>query len=93
MKDRIQITEDIREWEYGRYEGLLTAEIRKIREEQGLDKDSKWDIWRDGCEGGESPDELAKRLDDLIAEIRKIQSPCMHGEKPVDVVIIAHGHS
>ena len=43
----------------------MTAEIRKIREEQGLDRDSKWDIWRDGCEGGESPDELAKRLDDL----------------------------
>lgn len=93
LKDRMEITEDIKEWEYGRYEGLLTSEIQKIRTEHGLDQGSKWDIWRDGCEEGESPAEIAKRLDDLIAEIRKIQSPCMHGEKPVDVVIIAHGHS
>ena len=89
----MQITEDIREWEYGRYEGLLTAEIQKIRREKGLDLDSKWDIWRDGCEEGESPQQLADRLDNLIKEIRKIQSPCMHGERPVDVVIVAHGHS
>lgn len=92
MKERVEITEDIREWEYGRYEGLLTSEIQKIRRNNGLDKDSKWDIWRDGCEEGESPAEIAERLDALIAEIRKIQSPYMYGEKPTDIVIIAHGH-
>ncbi len=89
----MEITEDIREWEYGAYEGLLTAEIRERREAKGLDKGTKWDIWRDGCEDGESSAELATRLDDLIARIREIQSPNMHGEKPADVVIVAHGHS
>jgi broad specificity phosphatase PhoE len=41
------------EWGYGLYEGLLTKEIRKERKERGLDTESEWDIWRDGCEGGE----------------------------------------
>jgi len=35
------------------YEGLKPAEIRAKRKAQGLDKDQKWEIWRDGCEGGE----------------------------------------
>jgi broad specificity phosphatase PhoE len=47
------VTEDIAEWGYGDYEGLLTSEIRKLRQEKGLDKEQAWDIWRDGCEGGE----------------------------------------
>jgi len=35
------------------YEGLKPAEIRAKRKAQGLDKDQEWEIWRDGCEGGE----------------------------------------
>jgi sedoheptulose-bisphosphatase len=35
------------------YEGLLTKEIRAKRKEHGLDQDRDWDIWTDGCEGGE----------------------------------------
>lgn len=46
-------TEEIAEWGYGDYEGLKTVEIRKLRDERGLDKERPWDIWRDGCEGGE----------------------------------------
>lgn len=46
-------TEDIAEWDYGDYEGLKVAEIRKLRKERGLDRERPWDIWRDGCEGGE----------------------------------------
>ena len=41
------------EWEYGAYEGMLTKQIREHRQGQGLDQDRPWDIWRDGCEGGE----------------------------------------
>lgn len=48
---RIEITEDIREWDYGDYEGITSANIRKMRKEQGLDE--HWDIWKDGCPGGE----------------------------------------
>ena len=50
---KITITEDIAEWDYGDYEGLLTQEIRARRKEKGLDKEKPWDIWVDGCEGGE----------------------------------------
>ena len=35
------------------YEGRVTKDIRALRKERGLDKDQEWDIWRDGCEGGE----------------------------------------
>ncbi len=48
---RVTITEDIAEWDYGDYEGFLTKEIRARRKEKGLDRE--WDIWVDGCEGGE----------------------------------------
>jgi probable phosphoglycerate mutase len=48
---KVQITEDIREWDYGDYEGLTSATIRQQRKARGLRED--WDIWRDGCEGGE----------------------------------------
>ena len=50
---KVTITEDIAEWDYGDYEGLLTKEIRAHRKEKGLDKEKAWDIWVDGCEGGE----------------------------------------
>lgn len=46
----IDITEAIREWDYGDYEGLTSARIKEMRAEQGL---PKWDIWKDGCPGGE----------------------------------------
>ena len=49
----ITTTEEIAEWDYGKYEGLVTKEIHSRRKEQGLDRETPWDIWRDGCEGGE----------------------------------------
>jgi sedoheptulose-bisphosphatase len=48
----VQITEDIREWDYGDYEGVTSPEIRKKREAEGIER-GRWDIWRDGCPGGE----------------------------------------
>lgn len=51
--NKITTTDEIAEWGYGDYEGLLTDEIRARRKEKGLDHDKPWDIWRDGCEGGE----------------------------------------
>jgi broad specificity phosphatase PhoE len=87
-----ETTEDIREWEYGAYEGLLTAEIRSARKEKGLDQERSWNIWTDGCEDGESPAEVTSRLDRIIAQIKEIQGPHMHGEKGVDIILIAHGH-
>lgn len=87
-----EITEDIREWDYGLYDGHLTSEVRAGRKGRGLDTDRPWNIWIDGCESGESAKEVSDRLDRIIAKIREIQGPYMHGEKGVDVVLIAHGH-
>jgi hypothetical protein len=52
---KIEVTDDIREWDYGDYEGLTSPAIRALRRQQGLDVDGgvRWDIWRDGCPGGE----------------------------------------
>ncbi|KAH6973414.1 histidine phosphatase superfamily [Ilyonectria sp. MPI-CAGE-AT-0026] len=92
---KIEITEDIREWDYGDYEGVTSPEIRKIRAEQGYE--GTWDIWRDGCPGGESPEDVTERLDRLIQEIRdKWHKPVIgkpaDGAANGDVVIVAHGH-
>lgn len=54
MKEgKVTTTEDIAEWDYGDYEGLVTKEIRARRKEKGLDEEKPWDIWVDGCEDGE----------------------------------------
>jgi broad specificity phosphatase PhoE len=51
--NQVSVTEDIAEWDYGDYEGLKVDEIRQLRKDKGLDHESPWNIWRDGCEGGE----------------------------------------
>ncbi|CAO1598920.1 Sedoheptulose 1,7-bisphosphatase, variant 2 [Xanthoria calcicola] len=47
---KVQIEENIREWDYGDYEGLTSSTIREQRRKNG---EGPWDIWRDGCPGGE----------------------------------------
>jgi probable phosphoglycerate mutase len=54
--------DDLREWDYGEYEGRTTADIRKER--------PGWTLWRDGVPGGESVDEVGARADAVIAEAR-----------------------
>lgn len=53
------------EWDYGEYEGLLSVDIRK--EHPG------WNVFRDGCPGGESPDEVSDRADQLIGQLRMLK--------------------
>lgn len=92
---RITVTPLIREWNYGTYEGITSSEIRSQRTSQGL---PPWDIWRDGCPGGESPEDIIDRLDKLIAEIRREHhGPHMnreldHSGCSGDVLVVAHGH-
>ena len=50
------------EWDYGDYEGLRSADIRKQRPD--------WNIFRDGCPSGETPAQVAARADRLIASLR-----------------------
>ncbi|OJJ43084.1 hypothetical protein ASPZODRAFT_169660 [Penicilliopsis zonata CBS 506.65] len=91
---RVQITEAIREWDYGDYEGLTSKQIREQRRQNG---EGGWDIWEDGCPGGESPQQVIDRLDALIAEIReKYHRPCFQEQgddsSSGDVLVVAHGH-
>lgn len=50
---KVTFAEDIAEWDYGDYEGLVVQDIRTRRKEKGLDQEREWNIWKDGCEGGE----------------------------------------
>jgi broad specificity phosphatase PhoE len=61
-----EVDADLVEWDYGEYEGLTTAEIRRQRPD--------WDLFRDGCPGGESVEAVAARADRAIARIRAITS-------------------
>ncbi len=60
--EQAQVRDDLREWDYGEYEGITTAEIRQRR--------PGWSLWRDGCPDGESPGDVGARADRLIAELR-----------------------
>jgi broad specificity phosphatase PhoE len=70
----MEIESDLGEWDYGEYEGLRATEIRKTR--------SNWNIFRDGCPGGESPAEIVARIDRVISRVRKF-----------DGVVAVFGHS
>ncbi|EPE09487.1 phosphoglycerate mutase [Ophiostoma piceae UAMH 11346] len=86
-----EVTEDIAEWDYGDYEGLKVGEIRELRHSKGLDKERPWNVWADGCEGGESMQEVTERLDKLIAKIKNIQEPYFDNDRAGDVLLVAHG--
>ncbi|KAJ9363484.1 histidine phosphatase superfamily [Paecilomyces variotii] len=86
------VTENLREWGYGDYEGLTIAEVRKLRNSRGLDKDRPWNIWRDGCEGGVSPEAVSHRLDELIKDMKRFTKGPQGRERAPDIVCIAHGH-
>jgi broad specificity phosphatase PhoE len=56
---------DLVEWNYGRYEGLRTTEIRRERPD--------WHLFRDGCPGGETPLEVSVRADRVIGRVRQVR--------------------
>jgi probable phosphoglycerate mutase len=63
------------EWDYGDYEGLRSADILRQRPD--------WNLFRDGCPGGESPAQVSDRADRLIARLRGM---------PGDIALFSHGH-
>jgi broad specificity phosphatase PhoE len=75
LGDQVELTDDLLEWDYGDYEGITTAEIRQER--------PQWKLWRDGCPGGETAADVAKRVDRVIADLRGLDG---------DAVLFAHGH-
>jgi broad specificity phosphatase PhoE len=70
-----QVDRDLVEWDYGQYDGRRTAEIHAER--------PGWQLFRDGCPGGEMPDQVATRADRVIGRVRAI---------PGDVLIFSSGH-
>ncbi|MER7269832.1 histidine phosphatase family protein [Micromonospora carbonacea] len=70
--------EDLAEWNYGRYEGVTTADIHTGR--------PGWNIWTDGCPAGESPAEVGARLDRVLA---RAAAALADG----DVALVGHAHS
>ena len=70
-----EVDRDLVEWDYGQYEGRTGAEIRKERPD--------WQLFRDGCPGGESPKQVATRADRVVARARGVRG---------DVLIFTSGH-
>ncbi len=70
-----EVDRDLLEWNYGEYEGLRTEEIHAKRPD--------WELFRDGCPGGESAGEVGARADRVVDRVRAVQQ---------DVVIFSSGH-
>jgi len=60
-----EIDPDLVEWNYGQYEGRTSAEIHAERPD--------WQLFLDGCPGGESPTDVATRADRVVARARAVQ--------------------
>lgn len=68
LGDVVAVREELREWEYGEYEGLTTKEIRE--------RDPGWHLFADGCPGGETAEQVGARVDRVIAELRAAGGDC-----------------
>lgn len=68
------IDADLAEWDYGDYEGQRSVDIRKQR--------AGWNVFRDGCPGGEMPAQVSGRADRLIAHLRALDG---------NVALFSHG--
>ena len=66
---------DLAEWDYGEYEGMTPKEIHEVK--------PGWLIFRDGCPGGETPEQVGARVDRVIARTRALDR---------DILLFAHGH-
>ena len=70
-----QIDRDLVEWDYGQYEGRRSAEI--------LVENPNWQLFRDGCPGGEKPDQVGDRADRVVSRLRAV---------PGNVLLFSSGH-
>jgi broad specificity phosphatase PhoE len=66
---------DLVEWDYGQYEGRTSADILKERPD--------WQLFRDGCPGGETPQQIGARADRVVSRLRAV---------PGDVLLFSSGH-
>jgi len=70
-----EVDADLFEWNYGDYEGRRTAEILADRPD--------WQLFRDGCPGGESPDQVGARADRVVSRVRAVAG---------EVLLFSSGH-
>ena len=70
-----EVDRDLVEWDYGQYEGRRSVEIRAER--------PNWELFRDGCPGGESPEKVASRADRVVSRVRAV---------PGDVLLFSSRH-
>jgi broad specificity phosphatase PhoE len=70
-----EIDRDLVEWNYGEYEGVRTVDIRAKRPD--------WDLFRDGCPGGESPEQVGARADRVVSRMRPVKA---------NVLVFSSGH-
>jgi len=75
FSDVADVDPDLVEWNYGEYEGRRTAEARLKRPD--------WQLFRDGCPGGESPPQVSVRAGRIVARVRAIKG---------DVLLFSSGH-
>ncbi|HKY71707.1 MAG TPA: histidine phosphatase family protein [Nitrospira sp.] len=75
FKALAEVEKDLVEWDYGEYEGRRTAEIRAERPD--------WELFRDGCPGGESPQQVSARADRIVRRVRAV---------PGNVLLFTSGH-
>jgi broad specificity phosphatase PhoE len=75
FRSAAQLTDDLHEWDYGEYEGLTSPQINETRPD--------WDLWTQGCPGGESPAQIGARVDRLLERVDGTEG---------DVLAFAHGH-
>jgi broad specificity phosphatase PhoE len=73
--DRAELSDALLEWHYGEYDGETTDRIRESR--------PGWNLWRDGCPGGETVADVSARVDPLVSELKESEG---------EVVLFAHGH-
>lgn len=62
LGDLAVVIDELREWNYGSYEGLTTSDIQQTR--------PGWNVFEDGCPDGESPQQVAGRADRVVARAR-----------------------
>ena len=75
FRSAAEVESDLLEWNYGAYEGRTSADIRTERPD--------WQLFRDGCPGGESPDQVGARADRVTRQVRAIGG---------DVLLFSSGH-
>jgi len=75
FRGSVEVLPDLVEWDYGEYEGLTSMEILAARPD--------WQLFRDGCPGGESPEQVVARADRVVDLLRSVSG---------NVLVFSSGH-